>query len=283
MTPAANTRDHLAETGWMRFDEIVPTDVCDAVVDLMCDHAGVPRDHDGPYEHEHPTPNGVIPIYHHPALWVARQLPAVHEAFAEGLGTRRLWVELDRCGLKPTLPPEEPIDPRRPHYLHTDESPDEWTGGAHLQGMLYLTETDETMGPLQVIPEAFRERTNGSRTSWSWAEQDDYPIELIPGRAGTLVVWDSRLPHSSGWNTSGRPRFTQYISMSVEGSETERARRVNEWRTAKAPARHTVRAGQLDPEPWPAVPLTPLGEKLLGLTPWGDESTNANDDALATR
>lgn len=264
---------HLSENGWMLVEGVVPVELCDAVVEMICELTGMPRDHPGSYEHSHPTPNGIIPIYHHPALWGPRQHPSLHAMYAEALGTEALWVELDRCAFKPSLPPEDYVDPRKPHYLHTDEDPGEWAGPRHLQGMLYLTDTDETMGPLQIISEAYRERVAGARSEWSWAEQDDYPIDLVPGPAGSMVVWDSRLPHSSGWNTSGRPRFTQYISMSTEGDEDQRSLRIEEWRTGKAPTRHTIRTGQLDPEPWAAVPLSPLGEKLLGLARWeGDDA-----------
>lgn len=45
--------------------------------------------------------NGMVELYQHQALWDNRQHPRVHQAFAEILGTERLWVSFDRVNLKP--------------------------------------------------------------------------------------------------------------------------------------------------------------------------------------
>src|SRR6266542_2895542 len=48
----------------------------------------------------------IVHLHQHQALWDNRQHPRVHQAFADLLGTERLWVSMDRAGMKP------PIDPR---------------------------------------------------------------------------------------------------------------------------------------------------------------------------
>jgi len=129
----------------------------------------------------------------------------------------------------------------------------------------------------------------------------------IAAKAGDLVVWNSLLPHGTGKNQSNEPRRCMFVSMSpvtkmareaaaqaVEldqgqndggiGYDTEAAevalaaRRVYAWRhqlsaaegssgdAAEGPPAQNVPPKYYDVQP-PAK-LTPLGERLLGLTRW---------------
>jgi ectoine hydroxylase-related dioxygenase (phytanoyl-CoA dioxygenase family) len=90
--------------------------------------------------------------------------------------------------------------------------------------------------------------------------------------AGDLVIWNSMLPHGTGRNNSTRPRLAQYITMfpALEDDDAMRQERINLWRERKSPERSAFPG---DPRRWEiensaTAELTPLGEKLLGLTRW---------------
>lgn len=92
-----------------------------------------------------------------------------------------------------------------------------------------------------------------------------HPIVEVPGRAGDLVIWSTRLPHRGGVNRGNAPRVAQYVTYFPEGTDEQRAERVANWRDRRAPPWWRNWPGQKDPEPYPAATLTSLGEALLGL------------------
>lgn len=89
----------------------------------------------------------------------------------------------------------------------------------------------------------------------------------VPGEAGDLVVWASRLPHGNSSSTGDRPRSAQYVEMypATFPNRAVRDRRIAAWRERRpfgeGPSNWESR--NLDP-----AELTPLGEKLLGRDPW---------------
>jgi ectoine hydroxylase-related dioxygenase (phytanoyl-CoA dioxygenase family) len=98
-----------------------------------------------------------------------------------------------------------------------------------------------------------------------------YELQPIPAKAGDLIIWDMRLPHGNGYNTSNRPRLAQYISMYRAGKD-EKARedRIQRWRE-RLPASWAPG----DERGWEqkhgqTAELSPLGRKLLGLDSWDD-------------
>jgi hypothetical protein len=92
----------------------------------------------------------------------------------------------------------------------------------------------------------------------------------VPGPAGSLLVWDRRLPHSSTLNRLQAPRWVQYVAMDPEGDEAARAARVSEFEEKRPPRWAVVQnvPGQQIPEPGPLPELTSLGRRLVGLDPW---------------
>ncbi|CAF1274188.1 unnamed protein product [Didymodactylos carnosus] len=80
-------------------------------------------------------------------------------------------------------------------------------------------------------------------------------IQRMPIRKGSLLVWDSRLPHGNFPNNSNRMRIVQYMHMAPVADEA-------------------LRSFPLTKEDLPATfQLTELGEKLYGFKPW--QSTRA--------
>jgi hypothetical protein len=91
--------------------------------------------------------------------------------------------------------------------------------------------------------------------------------------AGDLLIFNSLLPHGIRPNLSqDKVRIAQYISMMPvqENDEAQRQWRINSWRDRIAPEGYAFPG---DPRNWEktkygTAELSPLGEKLLGLSSW---------------
>ena len=183
---------------------------------------------------------------------------------------------MDRCNMTPPRHPEYPeMDNSFFHWdvdLSDDRSLD--TSGSDLpygvQAVLFLDDVTKEQGTFQCVPSVYRTldewyRTHDRGELTEEAYEDD--TVRVPGEAGDLVIWDSRLLHGNGSNTGDRPRFAQYVKMYPAdfANREVRARRVANWRE--------LRSFDEDPSNWEArnldpAELTSLGEKLLGRAPW---------------
>ena len=262
--------DHFADHGWVLVEDLVPTHRLDAVVELVCGFLGVSPERSSSSDKRGDRINGIVPLHQHQALWDNRQAALMHEAFTAIYRQRELWVTMDRVSYKPRLSERAKFAPGDANAIHVDRKLSETSFG--VQGVLYLTDTPEDQGAWECVPGMFDEIREGTRTSVQWAENvDRYEVERVAGKAGSLVIWDSRMPHGSGHNWTDVPRFTQYITMNPPGDESTRRERVADWRTCRAPAHWRGLPHQPDPEPWPApAVLTMLGERVLGARPWSD-------------
>ena len=93
-------------------------------------------------------------------------------------------------------------------------------------------------------------------------------IVNVPGRAGTLILWDSRLRHRGGLNHADKPRFAQAIAMHPVGNENERRERIQLWHDKGPTSWWRPWPNQIDPEPGEPARLSELGRKLAGLDEW---------------
>src|SRR5262249_4704853 len=97
------------ENGYVVVPEVVPPENLEAVIAAVWEFVGmVPKDPPTWYPRDRRT--SIVHLHQPQALWNNRQHPRVHQAFAAVYGSERLWVSMDRAGMKP------PIDPRFPHY-----------------------------------------------------------------------------------------------------------------------------------------------------------------------
>jgi len=243
-----------------------------AAIDTICRWLSVSLGDRESWYRIRPEQVGIVPLHQPQSFWNVRQEPLVHAAFAELLGTERLWVSMDRASFLP------PLDARHPqhqgeHGLHWDVDPGQQLGRAvQVQGALYLTDTPAEQGAFQCVPEIFQDlpRWLDEHPSRAYQRIDagGCAVVRVGGRAGDLVIWNSLLPHASSANLGSRPRLTQYVAMFPEGEREDRGHRVACWRERRAPQSWRGWANQPDPEPWPAAELSALGRKLLGLDPW---------------
>jgi hypothetical protein len=215
---------------------------------------------------------GMVEIYNHQFMWDNRQYPKVHQAFADVWGTEKLWVTIDRANLNFPLRPGFEYK----GFIHWDYDPE--TRPQNVQGVLALADqTDETMGGFQCIPELFRtydtwKLTQPETRDHFKPDTTGFSFVKVKLEAGDLLIFNSLQPHGIRPNTSGnKVRIAQYISMmpAQENDETLRQWRINSWQSREAMEGYAFPG---DPEKRekrnPVAKLSPLGEKLLGLTPW---------------
>ncbi|MDX1934998.1 MAG: phytanoyl-CoA dioxygenase family protein [Capsulimonadales bacterium] len=211
------------ENGYVVVSEVVPKENLDRLIRVMFDFLEAdPTNRDTWYPKDRKG-GTLVYLHQHQAIWDNRQAPRVHGAFADILGTEKLWVSMDRTSLKP------PIDPRFPHYedrgfVHWDmDTSKPFPTETHVQGVLALADTTEEMGGFCCIPGFHR-----NLKEWIDAQpegRDPFRPDLtrlpegmkvtpIPMKAGDLVIWNILLAHGNGRNMGDQPRLAQYITMS---------------------------------------------------------------------
>jgi hypothetical protein len=210
---------------------------------------------------------GIIPSHHHQAQWDIRQHPRLHEVFSSLWGTQHLWVTMDRIGF---VPPLRPVDVEG-CSLHWDLNP---AGEATYQALVYLTESSPERAPFSAAPRVFQQVDTWlarmpESLDFESADFSAEPTVSVPGRAGDLIIWNSKLPHGPGPNRDSSPRVMQAVTMlppSKAGWTQEE--QVDWWRTKRAPPWWRDVPGQLDPEPGAPAVLTEHGLRLVGLLGW---------------
>jgi hypothetical protein len=272
--------ESFEQNGYLAVPDVVPQRNLDAVVAAIWEFLEMdPNDTSTWYP---PDRRGSLAHLHqHQSLWDNRQYPRLHQAFADILGTERLWVSMDRATMKP------PMDARFPHYddrgfvhwdLDTSKLLPERLG---VQGVLALADTTAEMGGFQCIPGFHRVLADWLREQ---PEERDprkpdlsrlpagYQVTPIPVKAGDLVIWNRTLAHGNGRNVGRGPRLAQYITMyPASDDEQQRQDRIACWRDRHAPnfwERDIPEKFRGREKRLPAAELTPLGRKLLGLDLW---------------
>jgi hypothetical protein len=265
------------DNGYVIVPKAVPQENLDAVIDLIHEFQGTSPDDPASWDRVPVgwggdairSKGGMLEVYQHQALWNNRQYPRVHAAFAEILGTEKLWVSIDRANFN--VP-----DPDYQGFIHWDWDSTERPIPLRVQGVLSLSDTSDDQGGFQCVPGIHK-----NLDAWASTQPADrdprkpdlsnLTVKQIETKAGDLIIWHVALAHGNGQNRSDRPRMAQYITMfPARDDETERQERIRMWRERLQPQNHSAFPG--DPRRWeeqnqPAV-LTELGEKLLGLKSW---------------
>ena len=218
---------------------------------------------------------GMVEVYNNQHLWNNRQSQKVYDAFVDVWGTKKLWVTIDRANLN--FPIKKGYEYKG--FIHWDYDPE--TKPQNVQGVIALSDqTDENMGGFQCIPWLYE---NYER--WKLTQPQDRnrfqpditgledKIEKVALEVGDLLIFNSLLAHGIRPNRSeGKVRIAQYISMmpAEEDNESLKKWRIHSWKNRIAPEGYAFPG---DPRNWEqtkykTAKLSPLGEKLLGLTPW---------------
>lgn len=276
--------EHFETQGYVKLAQAVPAEQVAAAVEAIWQFLGMdPDDPDDWYRPPH-SPDGMVDIHQHPALWANRQSPRIYRAFCQLWKTEKLWVSLDRASMKPPVNPKYP-DWQATPFLHWDLDLDETPVKFGVQGVLCLCDTTVDHGGFHCIPGMHRDvldwsaEPSAQRTTGT-PPLDASKVRAIAADAGDLIIWHRALPHGSGINRAGGPRLAQYIlctpagyDVSMDHSiedpkasmyETLRQQRIAQWERRAGPS-----GLALDPrDAGPPAALTALGRKLLGLDHW---------------
>jgi len=272
---------HFFETnGYVVVPDAVPPQQLQAVVDAIWEF--LEMDAADPATWYPPEQSGsMVHMHQHQALWDNRQHPRVYGAFADILGTEKLWVTLDRVSMKP------PVSAAHPHYddrgfIHWDlDTSPPLAQELAVQGVLCLTDTTAEMGGFRCVPGFHRVLADwiaeqpADRDPWN-PDLSRLPagMEVTPveARAGDLIIWNQKLAHGNGRNEGTRPRLAQYISMLRPRDHEDMLQdRIAAWRDRRAPyyfERNIPEPYKGREQRFPAATLSPLGRRLLGLDPW---------------
>lgn len=155
----------------------------------------------------------MVNLYNDVAINKNRNSPRIRRAFEQLWNRTDLVVTADKCGFNP---PETSTVKYMGTGLHWDVSlatPIPFG----TQGILYLTDTAVNQGALTVVA-GFHKKIE----SWLQSLQEDqnpreadlssFGPEPIAARAGDLIIWDHKLPHSASPNKAHLPRIVQYIN-----------------------------------------------------------------------
>jgi hypothetical protein len=257
-------RQQLERDGFTRVADVLPTDFADNLLKVLKDVS--PIDYADPatwYRLPDSYP-GIIPSHHHQCQWDIRQHPRLHQVFSELWDTPVLWITMDRIGFVPPLRPSD-IDGCS---LHWDLDP---RGDATYQAIVYLTDVDSDRAPFSAAPQVFHHLEEWlarmpEKLDFSCADFSREATVPVLGRAGDLVIWNSKLPHGPGANRSSSPRVMQAVTMFPPSKAAwTRDEQIGWWRTKRAPPWWRDVPGQVDPEPGAPAALTELGQALIGL------------------
>ena len=231
------------ENGYVVVPNAVPLGNLISVLDAIAEFTGKDLADEESWYQEPMVHGGMVNMNHNQALWDNRQNPKIHQAFSEIWGDEKLWVTYDRTNMNP------PVCEHWNHQgmIHWDLDMSIRPMELCVQGVLYLTDTNENQGGFQCVPKSHHLLMN-------WLKKTDQrptvesvigkmkPVS-IPGKAGDLLIWHSGLLHGNGHNTSDRPRYAQYIGMQPEwtvrtaagviaANEQTRQSRIRSWQNS---------------------------------------------------
>ena len=263
VVPAANVA-RLVDTLW-RFDDKDPADSATWYAPQRRDH--IMKELNGA---------GMLEIYNHQHLWDNRMEPRVYDAFVDIWDRTDLWVTIDRANLNPP----KRVRGSQDGFIHWDVDTSLRPLPIGVQGVLSLQKQDSETGGFQCVPYLFEHFEEWVATQP--ADRDPMHPDMTGLRGevvnvdldpGDLMIFNSLLAHGVRPNhADGRVRMAQYISMHPADWDdaADRAERVRLWRERDHPKREAFPG---DPREWEkhnaeTAGLTPLGERLLGLTRW---------------
>lgn len=173
----------------------------------------------------------------YPMSWKNRFNPKLVHVFetiwANKLNTENtnLRVKTDRYGvMRPILNPKWKTDDG---WLHTDQNPKEETEFCRLQGILALSDSTENTGGFICIPGFHKEWHEYCKLDrpdqhvCPFTSPKDPRAEKVFVRPGSLIIWDSRLPHCNYPNESKEYfRLVQYITYFPASQCSEKKKRI---------------------------------------------------------
>jgi len=270
--------EHWTTRGYVVIRQAVPEDNVRRLTEALLDFEDIKPDDPAtwyvrrPGSRRLPGHSGLVEIYNHQAMWDNRQTERVYDAFVDIWDKPDLWVVIDFANVNPPNRGGRSFE----GFIHWDVDTSARPLPVRCQGVLSLSEGDDEIGGFQCVPEIFEHLDE-----WLAAQPADrdpmtpdiagYAITTVPVDPGDLIIFNSLLPHGVRPNRSkDRVRMAQYISMSpaMESDTALREKRVLFWRDLVPPHEPAGGYRKTERDMYRAAELTPLGERLLGLTSW---------------
>jgi hypothetical protein len=204
------------EHGYVILRDAAPLDACAELEDAIWEHLGADREDPDSWYGVDLQQGVMVQMFHAPGIAEIHASPRIHKAIAQLAGTSDLVMTADRCGFNPPVRPGSPYTGAR---LHFDLPSFELPVKAGVQGILYLTDTDENQGALRLIPGFHRRIDAWLRSLPSGCDPtlEDLGalgrVKSIAAHAGDLILWSAALPHGPQANTAQRPRIVHYLTM----------------------------------------------------------------------
>lgn len=175
------------------------------------------------------------------AAWYNRLHPNLLGTFKalwkdKGTEEEQLRVNTDRYGvMRPIIKKEWQTDKS---WLHTDQNPASEHDFVRFQGILTFTNSNKYGGGGFIcVPGFHNEWTDYCKTNPIDKDVCSIPDDLVESlqkraekiyaRAGSLIIWDSRLPHANFPNISKEKfRFVQYITYYPASHDSSKKKRI---------------------------------------------------------
>jgi len=158
-------------------------------------------------------------------FWKNRQNPNVVKSFENILDSSELLLSIDRASV---IRPSE-INPKwktLQSWLHWDKNPWKYPEFTKIQGLLTLTDHTEDSGGFCCVPGFHKKLSEWNTHNLDHYEKNKYNVLImvpendkiqtqitkILAPAGSLIIWDSGLPHCNYPNNGYDFRIAQYIT-----------------------------------------------------------------------
>jgi Phytanoyl-CoA dioxygenase (PhyH) len=297
--------------GYVVVKEAITPDAAKHLLDFAFDFQGLDRDRPDSWYAEREFRSeldrqlyiyGFVEAYHHQLMWDSRQVRRVYDTFVDVWDCEELWVTLDRLNLNlPNIKNRDRalIAPTERGFdidLHWDVDTTLSVPPQRVQGIIALHDTEPECGGFQCAPGLFREfdrwKLNQPADRDAFRPQIDrseFPVIRPALKAGDLLIWNGMLAHGVAPNTSENGlRAAQYIAMmpALESHQEMKRSRIDSWRHLKTPTWDKTLVGDAERNEslrYPTATLNDLGERLLGLTSWRQESRRPMGEGVCAK
>ncbi|UJR28809.1 hypothetical protein I4U23_010033 [Adineta vaga] len=211
--------EHLNEHGYAVFSDILSSDEVTKSIDLFWKYLKnlkppfrIRRNH--PQTWDKPWPGSpfiglvnTLGIGQSEFMWYVRGNPNIKKVFSHIWDSNELFVSFDGAGCFRNWHLNHEWKTAGGWY-HCDQNPSTNPNRCSIQGLVSLTDSDETTGGLVILPDShkhFLELQSPITKQRSWVDYARVPYQhpllkqlqprLIKCKAGDLIVWDSRCIH----------------------------------------------------------------------------------------
>jgi hypothetical protein len=201
--------------GYIILRNAIPKSDCDDTIKLIYDTIDAHPSNSNTWYKPHPLKQGImVQLFKSPILEKNRLSKTIQRAYQQLWNRTDLLVSMDRVSFNPPETKEYHFPGPNLHWDVSLKQPIPFG----LQGLLYLSDTNENQGAFTVIP-GFHNHIN------DWLDQLDpnanprdqtlikpFTKKPIAANAGDFIIWHHCLPHGSSPNTATKPRIVQYIN-----------------------------------------------------------------------